>query len=214
MNIQLGVVSLSARVHSWNELGLSCTTWVFGTCVFALPFWKIHFDLTVPSQASMSIIVNALSIDAPQIYTQIPCLGLVTDPAAWAVGVVTGSAFELPLIIALFLGASTPGAAEAVAAIWDTALLFGLPLVLGLAPQLYQTKTQRMSFLGGLLSTFIPGGLGIGKFVTTAIDSIITMLEQRGLNVIPWPDVKFMIWLGEAYAALMSILFFLEYCLS
>jgi len=154
--------------------------------VFAVPYWKAHIDLSVVGYSAVSFVMNIFSMDPPAVTSStIPCLNYINvGSPAFAAGLVTATAFEVPLIALLFASVFVPGAAEAASLAWASAIILGLPLILGLVPQLYATKSDRVSYAAAVLGMFLP----LISFASAAAN-VIEILVRGGLAAIPWPDV-------------------------
>lgn len=213
MTIRWGSLNISGTVGESNQFGISCVAEVFGTCVMVAPFWKPHINLNVPNYGWLTLAFNALSLDAPSVIYSIPCLDLInTASPAFRDGISAGFAMDVPILAVLFASIfAPPGVAEGAALIFDMAMLFGVPLVLGLLPSLYSNKADRFSFAAGFLLTMLPG-VGILAGVLGAGTNVVQRLVQSGIMGDPLADVKILVLTGEIFGVLMSLLFTLSYC--
>jgi hypothetical protein len=203
--IQWGSLNISGSVGESNQFGLACVAKVFGTCVMVVPYWKAHINLNIPNYGWLSLVDNLLSLDQPSVTYSIPCLSAIdTGSPAFRQGVTSAALMELPLIGILFASVFEPGAAEGAALIWDAAMIWGMPLLLGVVPQMYATTADRFNYAAGVLLTFL----------TTSGEAVATVLGiaiQRGV-LATTPDVKILVLLGAIYGLLMSALFTIAYC--
>ena len=205
MSIQWGSLNISGTVGESNDFGLACVAKVLGTCVLVVPYWKAHINLNIPNYGWLSVVDNVLSLDQPSISSSIPCLGTINFASpAFGAGVTTGALMELPLIAILFASVFEPGAAEGAALVWDAAMIWGVPLLLGLAPQMYGSKSDRFNYAAGFLLTLLATS---GETVAT----VLGILIQKGVLAAS-PDVKILVLLGAIYGLLMSALFTIAYC--
>ncbi len=182
-------------LHVWNEFGARCTTWVFGVCVFAVPYWYVHFDGTFNTaffQLVMDFFTGAVTYQnaggpfaSVDPHSQPFGYGATAVDASLAAASVTFFA-----VLFLSSGAGEPAVGPAA-----TAVMLAFALGLGLAGFLaYQDKQSRLNMLGGMLAEF---GIGMVRY----------FVRIAGISVsIPYPCCNQLIpGLGAAWIVFWGI---------